>query len=212
MNLPGFLLEVLGELLAPNACAACDEPVRPRILFCEACASTVLPAEERGAVFAYGGAIATAIARLKYRGRPDLAPRLAAAMLAVARAADVGGADADVVVPVPLHPRRLAERGYNQAALLAGPIAKRLRVPHAPRALERVRDTPRQMELARAAREANVAGAFACGVIVERRRVLLVDDVTTTGATLAACEKALRARGAASVATLALARKERSDA
>jgi ComF family protein len=208
MSLPQFLLDVLGEIVGPTTCAACDEPVRPRVLFCEACVVTVgVPADGRAA-FLYGGAVASAIARLKYRDRPDLGGRLGWIMAAVAPR------DADLVVPVPLHPRRLAERGFNQSALLAAAYARHLRLPCAPRALERIRDTPYQMLLPRQYRGANVAGAFVCRIpqspAIRGRRVLVVDDVTTTGATLEACAGVLRATGARSVTTLALALRDRT--
>jgi ComF family protein len=203
MSLSSILLDVLGEIVAPNACASCDEPIGARLLFCPSCAVTVARAKDPGATFVYEGAIANAVVRTKFRSRPDLAPRLGRAM-------DVRG-DFDLVVPVPLHARRLAERGYNQSALIAAPIAERLGVPFAPRALERVRDTPRQMDLARAARARNVEGAFLCKIhaVIAGRRVLLVDDVTTTGATLAACMDALRRAGANDVTSVALSRRER---
>jgi len=204
---PTTLANVLVELVAPAGCAACDAPVAPRNLFCAGCAVTVERVEAEGclAAFAYGGAIATAIARLKYHDRPDLAPRLADAMSpAVAR---VRGA-ADVVVPVPLHPRRLAERGYNQAALLSGRAARVLGAPHAPLALQRVHDTPHQVTFDRAARRKNVRGAFrARAPIVQGARILLVDDVRTTGATLEACASALHGAGAHLVLALVLAYK-----
>jgi ComF family protein len=117
--------------------------------------------------------------------------------------------DVDLVVPVPLHPRRLIERGYDQAALLAAPIARRLGVPFAPRAVVRIRETPPQASLDREARIANVAAAFRCASTsasrVEGSRVLLVDDVRTTGATLAACARTLHEAGARAVLTLVLA-------
>jgi len=190
-------------MVSPNTCASCDEPAPARVLFCPSCAATVTRAVAPGAVFGYGAAIAMAIIRMKFRNRPDVGHRLGRAM-------DVE-ADVDLVVPVPLHPKRLAERGYNQAALLAAPVAKRLRVPLAPRAVDRIRDTPRQMELAQSQRIANVAGAFSCKIhgLVAGRRILLVDDVTTTGATLASCAEALRQGGAARVTTVALSRRER---
>jgi ComF family protein len=163
------------------------------------------------AVFEYGGAVATAIVRLKYAGRSDLIPRFAGVVAGVV--ADVVGehaarVDVDVVVPVPLHPRRLVERGFDQAALLAAPLARRLGAPFAPRAIERTRDTPRQASLDRAARADNVAEAFAlCSApsVVAGKRVLLVDDVRTTGATLAACGRVLRQAGADDVLTLVIA-------
>lgn len=123
-------------------------------------------------------------------------------MLPIARALP----EVDVVAPVPLHPRRLAERGYNQAALLASPVARGLRVPLVPRALTRVDDTPQQVMLDRAARLVNLEGAFsAARARVRGTRVLLVDDVRTTGATLDACTNVLREAGAIDVLSLVLA-------
>lgn len=205
-------LHLLGELVAPNRCAACDELVAPRLLFCAACAPSVTragpqPAAEH-AVFDYGGAVASAIARFKYAGRWDLAVRFAEVMAADAL---VAGGDLDLVVPVPLHPRRLVERGFDQAALLALPIARRWGVQCATRALRRTRPTPPQASLDRAARSANVADAFRCAMPekVRGRRVLLVDDVRTTGATLASCVEVLARAGAASVRSLVLASRDR---
>jgi ComF family protein len=217
---------LLGEIFAPMECAACEARVSSNILFCEPCATSVVPAQPQRighhALFEYGGAVATAIVRMKYAGRYDLACRFAAALAAglvthkarapEGRAGLVTLADAvDVVVPVPLHQARLVERGYDQAALLAGPVAASLGVVHAPRALLRTRPTPRQASLDRLARAANVAAAFACrgGSAVAGRRVLLVDDVRTTGATLAACAEALREGGASAVHTAVLATRDR---
>jgi len=202
---PG-LASLLLEILAPTRCAACDGDVLRAALFCEACAPSVTAWDGPDAAFEYGGAVALAIARLKYRARSDLGPRLgrAAADSLVARGT------IDVVVPVPLHPHRLAERGFNQSALVAMPIAKTLRVPLAARALRRVRNTPKQMELDRARRAANVAGAFVCRSpeVVREKRVLLVDDVKTTGATLGEAAAVLRCAGAREVVLFALAAKD----
>ncbi len=193
------------ELVAPSTCAACDAPVGLRVLFCRACAST---AERFGgtepclAPFTYGGAVATAIARLKYAQRPDLAPRLGEVVAAHVRHVVV-----DLVVPVPIHPRRLVARGFDQASLLAAPVARGLRRPREPRLLRRTVDTPAQVGRSREARLENVAGAFACRAParVRGRIVLLVDDVVTTGATMAACTDALLRAGAARVFTAAVA-------
>lgn len=113
--------------------------------------------------------------------------------------------EVDAVVPVPLHWRRRRWRGYDQAALLARPTAKALGVPALLRGLRRVRHTPSQVNLPHDERQANVAGAFAPGRLRGVGRVLLVDDVRTTGATLEAASKALRAGGAREVRTLVLA-------
>ena len=207
-----IVVNLVGELIAPTRCAACDGAVRQRSLFCAPCASTIERAgagDGRGthvAAFEYGGAVATAIGRLKYEDRADLAPRLARAM---AEAAQAFSGAIDLVVPVPLHPRRLAERGYDPAALLAAPVARRLGVPSRPCALARMRETPQQVVMDRASRLLNVAGAFAVRehTTVAGARVLLVDDVRTTGATLDGCARALHEVGARAVLALVLARR-----
>ncbi|MDB5212146.1 MAG: Competence protein phosphoribosyltransferase domain protein [Myxococcaceae bacterium] len=202
-------LHLVGELVAPTRCAACEELVAPRLLFCAACAPSVMSAGmqpvAQHAVFEYGGAVATAIVRFKYAGRSDLSARFADVMAAH----DVAGVD--LVVPVPLHPQRLVERGFDQAALLAMPVARRRGIRCAPRALIRTRPTPPQASLDRAARSANVADAFECVMpsSVRGRSVLLVDDVRTTGATLGACMSELRRAGAREVRTLVLASRDR---
>jgi len=109
------------------------------------------------------------------------------------------------VVPVPLHPRRLAARGFNPAAVLAREVARELGLSWSPRALERRRDTPSQTGLDRRARRRNVAGAFRARERLAGR-VILVDDVVTTGATAAAAARALRQAGARAVVLLAAAR------
>jgi ComF family protein len=198
------LAELLAAVLAPPKCAACDTRVPILSAFCRACASTVERADHQEvhltAAFIYGGAMAQAIARLKYEHRPDLARPLGD-LLWRALEGDAPRLRDSVIVPVPLHVARLAERGFNQSALLARRVARRLRAEWRPLALERVRDTPHQATLDRNGRAANVAGAFRvrqaetiCG-----RAVLLVDDVRTTGATMNACSAALMGAGAASV-------------
>jgi ComF family protein len=190
-------------------------PGRP---FCPACAaSTVVlagPSRPRAAgdhgvasAFVYVGAVARAIGRLKHERRPELARSLGDLLWAAIepRARSLG---ARVVVPVPLHPSRLAERGYNQSGLLASRVARRLGAPLWPSALTRVRSGPPQATLARAARLASVRDAFVAREPehVKGRAVLLVDDVSTSGATLDACSRALLDAGATSVFQTVLAR------
>jgi ComF family protein len=188
------------DLLAPLRCLGCEEPSADP--FCEACEFLLEPANAPGAVFDYGGPIADAIHRFKYRGRGDLAKPLGRLM---AKAAVGLRGEVDAVVPVPLHWRRRRWRGYDQAALLAKPIAKSLGAPALLRGLRRTRHTVSQIELPRHARRRNVAGAFAPGRLHGVDRVLLVDDVRTTGATLEAASEALSAGGVRGVRTLVLA-------
>jgi len=178
--------------------------------FCTECARTAERVQCESphdiAAFVYGGAISRAIGRLKYDPRPDLARPLGDLLWRAIERHSRALAGA-VVVPVPLHRARLAERGFNQSALLARRVSCRLGAPLRP-ALVRVRDTPQQTALNREARIANVAGAFRprqhC--FVQGCTVLLVDDVCTTGATLAECARVLREAGARLVASAVVAR------
>lgn len=201
-----FAGEALASVLSPSRCAACDAPVALRTSFCPPCARSIVvhgAGADRGvrAAYEYGGALARAIARMKYEGRPDLARPLGHAL-----ARSPFDLLADAIVPVPLHPARLAQRGFNQVALLARPLAGRLDIPLATSWLARVRDTPRQATLRRAERLQNVQGAFVASRRALARRIIVVDDVCTTGATLRACMTALRLAGACEVSGLVLAR------
>jgi ComF family protein len=231
-----LLLAAVKGALGPPTCAACDARVRPQVVFCPACAATIEPPPDPAdsvrfdmdldfdrdftrdrdsapdprleptiAFGAFGGALATALRRLKYQDRPDLAAPLGHLARQAARQA---GLTADLVVPVPLHPRRLVDRGYNQAALLAAQVAVELDAPLLARGLVRLRNTPQQAHLDRAARLDNVRQAFRARLplAIQGRRVVLVDDVATTGATLTACSEALLAAGAVSVTALVVAR------
>jgi ComF family protein len=111
----------------------------------------------------------------------------------------------DLVIPMPLHPKRLRARGFNQAALLARPVSRKLGVALNVRSLERIRDTPEQAGLSRSDRVLNVKGAFRIRTRGRTGRVLLIDDVRTTGATLASAAEALLEAGFSSVFSLALA-------
>lgn len=178
----------IGPLLSPRAIA--EPPV-----FARARAVALYDDTARGLVH-----------RLKYEDRLDLAKAMARMMTTV------GGAlmaEADCVVPVPLHRWRLWRRRFNQAALLARPIARAGALPFVPQALARVKATRSQVGLTRIGRAENLQGAFrvppAHRACIQGRRVLLVDDVTTTGATANAAARALLRGGAASVDLLTFA-------
>lgn len=197
----------IAELLAPSHCAGCEEPSRS--VFCAACEPLVERSSSSSAVFHYGGPVADAIHRYKYRGRSDLS-RALGGLMADAVSGSAGSVDA--VVPVPLHWRRRRSRGYDQATLLAKPVARALGVPLWARGLRRVRPTKSQVDLPHHQRRANVTGAFVASRLPKAERVLLVDDVRTTGATLREAAGALRSRGILEVRTLVLAARVLDEA
>ena len=197
---------------APPLCAACGAwagRVEPLCPDCRAGLRRLAPAiREIGGVavwapVAYEGPARELVHALKFRG-----VRLAAAVMAaqIAASAPPGLLSGDALVPVPLHRSRLRRRAFNQAALLAGELAHRAGLPVWDGLARRGR-AGTQVGRGRAARAAGVAGAFALREGVRPpARAVLVDDVVTTGATLAACAAALRAAGAERVAAVAYAR------
>jgi ComF family protein len=189
-------------------CAVCGYPLGG-VAHCPACAAgqpAVAPLAGLRAWGYFEGPLRSALHQLKYKRDIILADTLGE-LLAAEMAVRL---PAGLVVPVPLSAQRRRERGYNQAELLARAFAELCGLPCEARAAERRRDTASQVGLSLSQRRANVHGAFAA----EPRRVggqviLLVDDVCTTGATLAACAAALLEAGAASVWGLTLARARR---
>jgi ComF family protein len=226
------------DLALPPLCPACRQPVEGRGL-CPACWSklsfiTRPYCERLGIPFVYdpGPGILSmeAIAHppayhraraavrfdeisralvhaLKYADRLDLAPMMGRW---IAHAGRELLAEADALVPVPLHWRRLWARRFNQSAMLAAAISRETGLPVAAGALKRVKPTVQQFGLSRTERAANVQGAFRVPpdgkAAVTRRRLVLIDDVLTTGATVDGCARALLRAGAANVDVLVFAR------
>jgi ComF family protein len=152
----------------------------------------------------YEGPLREALHAFKFSGRRALARPLADLLLEQCGRTVPGGIAA--VVPVPLARDREYQRGFNQARLLAERVAARLGAPLEPRWLARVRATRPQSDLSAAERRTNVRGAFRASPAVAGRDVLVVDDVFTTGATLAECARALREAGAGRIGVLTVAR------
>lgn len=147
-----------------------------------------------------------AVHHLKYRNLKALARPLAKLM---AEYLESNPLPVDLILAVPMHPKRVRQRGYNQSDLLAQELSYLINLPTASGSLVRLRNTPSQVSLGAEARRSNVQGAFRCkNQVCQGKSVLLVDDVCTTGATLNACALALKEAGAASVWGLTFSREQ----
>jgi ComF family protein len=152
-----------------------------------------------------GGAIAKLVYSLKYRNTRAAAPDIARLLSDYMQSHPIS---ADVIIPVPLHNRRERERGYNQSELLARELGGLTGLPVEKSALKRIRNTPPQVGMTnQEERQRNIEGAFACSLDMSERDILLIDDVVTTGSTMFACAKALKASNTGRVWGLALARQ-----
>ena len=227
------------DIALPPLCPSCREPVSQQSGLCASCWSKLSPIERpfcerlgipftydpgpgiysmqalaappaytraRAAV-RYDEVARTLVHALKYGDRLDLAPTMARWM---ARAGAELLQDADLVVPVPLHWRRLWARRFNQSATLAGLLAAQYGTPVSVTALKRIKATPQQVGLSKSERAANVQGAFrvddAGKAEIARRHIVLVDDVLTSGATVDTCARAMLRAGARQVDVLVFAR------
>jgi ComF family protein len=187
-------------------CSHCGRPMenQPDTCLCPPCRYSPLDIDGIRSAVMFEGPLREAIHHLKYSGRTSLAATLGAFLSARWQA---DPPPADTIVPVPLHASRVRERGYNQSALLAEQLSRASGLLLAESMLTRVRATAPQVTLNAAERKLNVRDAFrASGEAARGKRVLLVDDVCTTGATLESCSLALRQVGVASVWAITLAR------
>jgi ComF family protein len=198
------------DFIFPRTCAGCGSLDDDLCKSCDAAIARAAPLEARRthleipliALGTYEGALRAAVIALKFNGA-----KVAGRRLGVMLAAHVPRTH-NMIVPVPLHPRRLRERGYNQAMEIARGIASVTGADIAASALRRVKATRPQSELDAQARAHNVSGAFEAGSaihLVQGRDVLIVDDVVTTGATSDACTRVLLESGATSVYLAAVA-------
>ncbi len=194
-------------------CQVCGRPFVSAVVaqverpLCRLCRANFYSFDFARSFAVYNEALTSAILLLKY----DQVTRLGdwfAARLAETISHFPDERHFDLIVPVPLHPDRKRERGYNQAELIAKPLARRLGLKLAPDILVRTMPRPPQLVLSRSEHWKSVRGAYAIrdGAQVDKQRVLLVDDVLTTGATLDACARVLKKAGAATVTGLTVGR------
>lgn len=221
----GAAADAGGARDAPALCACCREALAPRMggwcprcgaiaadpsaepTVCGDCRREPRPWESLAFHGIYEGLLKNLITDYKFKGRLGLGRLLQSLALSAWRLRRPDGPVPDALVPVPLHPRRLAWRGFNQSLEMSRLLAADLDRPLVADALRRVRHTVPQAGLSAGERMANVRGAFeVCGDGLRGRSVLLVDDIMTTGGTLAECARTLARAGAARVDVLVLAR------
>ncbi|MDQ2694194.1 MAG: ComF family protein [Pseudomonadota bacterium] len=187
-----------------TACPCCGQPQSTSLTLCGECQRQPPAFVRTVAPFLYQPPLDLLIRRLKFHAQ------LPAARLLGGLLADVLAARTDdlpqCLIPVPLHPARLRERGFNQSLELARPVARRLDIPIAAAMLRRTRLTTPQTGLALPKRQTNVRGAFAAGPVGDVRRAAILDDVVTTGATVRELARVLRAAGVEEIEVWAVAR------
>lgn len=198
------------QFISGSQCVRCGLPFEIEVdpdQVCGACLARPPAYDRARAALIYGDVSRELVLGLKYQGRRDALVMLSGWMANAG--ADLLG-EADLIVPVPLHYFRLIRRGFNQSGWLAAALSRRSSVRLSVDALKRVRATPIQGSLSPDARRRNVQGAFRVrpgrAKLVKGKRVLLVDDVLTTGATVEACARTLKRAGAACVDVITLAR------
>lgn len=197
------------EALPPAHCSCCALPFAAAANsshLCADCSRELPPFSRVYAAGLYSGALRQALQQFKYSGAIDLDRPLADLLGERLVSLD----EELTLVPVPLHPRRLRRRGYNQSLLLARALARNLQFPTESTLLERVADSHSQQGLDARQRALNMRGAFRSRRSLRGERYLLVDDVMTTGATVTACSRTLLDAGAAEVRVAVIARAPRS--
>ena len=191
--------------LQPPLCTRCSKPIRTGTI-CSKCQSQTWDIDGIYSIFKYGGAIRQAIIQFKYENIKVLADPLSHCMVEYLKEYNLSF---DVIIPVPIHKRRLRERGYNQSSLLAQRLSRMTRIPVVEGTLIRTRHTPSQAKSDNVdQRRKNIENAFKCvNHDISGKRILIIDDVCTSGATLNSCATSLKSAGAASVWGLTLAKE-----
>jgi len=199
--------------IQPPWCACCGRPIVSPVvadslqILCRLCRAETYGFDLARSFATYNTPMVRAIMLLKHEAVAPMGVWFAGRLAEiVAREEQIAGVD--LIVPVPLHPARLRERGYNQAELIAKPLARKLHLPYKAYLLVRTKPRPDKLRLTRRERWLAVRGAYEArvGARVDNLHVLLVDDVMATGATLDACSRALRKAGVARVTAVTVAR------
>lgn len=192
--------------ISGDLCEYCGEPVRG-VNLCARCKQQLPSFRQMRSYAEFEGVLREGLHSLKYKKNLGLGIHFSILLVQLVKEMSW---DPEIVIPVPLSRSRMQERGYNQASLIAYPMALALGVRYSERGLQRVRNTISQVNLSIAERRLNVSGAFQGNRrYVQGRRVLVVDDTATTGATITACADALIAAGARDVFGVTLARAVR---
>lgn len=207
---PYLCSDCVGALpwIGPGACPGCGYPAGPHAIHadgCFRCRGGRLNLTGAASVARYRAGARSLVLAFKFGGETELAAPIAALMGERLRGADFAG-KLDLVLPVALHPAKRRQRGFDQAGLLADRVARHVGLPCRSDLMRRAIHTKPQATLQREARLENMTGAFTASGEVEGKRLLLVDDVMTTGATMAECARACRDAGARRVYALTFAR------
>ncbi|MDD7738691.1 MAG: ComF family protein [Fusicatenibacter sp.] len=194
------------RMISGPRCCKCSSPIQDSSMeYCRDCARNLHSYEEGFAAYPYRGFMEKSLMRYKYQGRMEYAGFYARS-ICIGSGQFLRRMKPDVLIPVPLHPARMRKRGYNQAEILAVKIGRELHLTVDSKSVKRIKNTKAQKELGRAERRKNLEHAFC--LVPERisyRRILLVDDIYTTGSTIDAIASLLLERGAESVGFLAVA-------
>lgn len=209
---PGFLLcaacESQIQYLERDLCSLCGYP-RGGSRVCPGCGHLSPHFTEIRSLAVYSGCIRTAVQRLKYQNDLSIGALFTDALCGIVQS---NSWKVDLIIPVPLSQERYASRGYNQAAVLARPMALQLDCAFDPKSLTRNRNTTSQVELDAETRRKNLEGVFSAGGhALEGKNILIVDDVITTGSTINECAKAVEEAGAKEVYGVSLGRSVMGD-
>ena len=192
------------DMLNQNQCQKCGYPIRRNHLFCENCRQSEQLFDVMRSWAAYTGILKKALHALKYKRNLALGAIFAKPLVEIIKK---NNWPIDIVVPVPLSRLRQRQRGYNQAAIISTNIALTLDLPHSPNSIKRIKETETQISLDVNKRFTNLNDAFyANPAKLNKKKVLLIDDVITTGATMQNCTKAIKNAGADQVYCLSVAR------